>query len=303
MKTTKLTLTADLEDGSKMSLSLPAGTEFTYTPTTPVPTPTPTNKKYVMLNCITWPANPLTNLPNEASEYTYFVIPVNANGTLVAGGPGATGTNDALERKFVADVKAKGKKVTFSIAGGAQNVADITAAVTTNRTAFLNNIAAHITQYGYQGIFVDIEGTNIPAATMLSFIKDLRVKLDSITPGLTIGIYVQPYQKDTVWARIQEAVSSFDFLSPMLYDFGPYNKQQWQDMTNAWLPRVANDKSKLLCGVAVNYPAENGGLSPAQYGEVLDMVNANGWRGIGLWQNEIYTQPYRDVLKAKFPNI
>lgn len=251
--------------------------------------PTPTGK-YVMLNCINWAS--FDNLPIlDASELTNFVYLVSGAGVILGG-------NSTIENKLVSDVHAKGKKVTFSIAGGTQSVADITAAVTTNRTAFINNIANKITQYNYDGIAVDIENTNLNSQVMPDFLNALRAKLDTIKPNLRIGVYTQPYQLNTVWAKIAEAKNAITWLSPMLYDY-PNSVEQIKTTTQPWVDRVG--KEKILLGAAVNYDAS--GFDLNEWSRALDIVNTEGWQGVGIWQNQLYTQPYRDITKSKFGTI
>jgi hypothetical protein len=257
-------------------------------PTPPLPPPIP--KKHVLLNCINWNATGLNTLPlDDATEFTYFVLRVNADGTLKDG-------NATLESKFVTDVHAKGKKATFSIAGGTQNVADITAAVN-EKFKLVNNIKAHMEQFGYDGVTVNIENTNIAPQAMKDFIIFLRTALgDKI-----IGCYTQGYQLNTVWAKIAEYKDAFTWVSMMYYDSGVYSKDQFIALTKQWEARVGKDR--LLAGVAVNYPANSTGLSTAQFSEVLDIVNAEGWKGVGIWQNVIYTEPWRQVRRLKLTNI
>lgn len=261
----------------------------TSTPPISAPAPAPPSY-YVMLNAITWGYNPLQNLPlKDISEATYFTLPVDAAGNLL-------GSNPALEKKFVADVKAKSKKATLSVAGGAQNVAHITSAVTTNKTAFINNIAAHITQFGYDGVVLDIENTNLPSHVLPEFIRQLRAK---IGPAPIIGVYVQHWQIDTVHARLQEAADAVTWVAPMIYDF-KYTLDELKSLTLAWLPKVNGNKSKLLAGVAVNYET---GLNVAQYKQVLEWVSKENLGGVGVWQNTLYTQPWIDAQRAVWPVI
>lgn len=264
-----------------------------FQPIVVVTPPAPPVGKYIMLNAIRWNATGLNTLPiDDTSEVTYFVLPVAANGTLL-------NMSSTLETKFVADVHTKGKKATFSVAGGAQNVADITSAVVNNRTAFINNIASHITLHNYDGVTIDIENTALNPQVITDFFIALRIKLNTIRPNLIIGAYTQPYQLNTVWANIAQAASGIDWLSPMIYDF-VYTIPELVTLTKAWLPRVGNDKTKLLCGIAVNYPT---GLTTAQFGQVLDIVTVEGWKGVGVWENTLYTQPWLDVRHSKWPII
>src|SRR5687767_1659358 len=140
------------------------------------------SSRYVMMNVINWNADGLNNLPTAySSELTYFILPVTSAGVL-------TGTSVSHESKFVADVHAAGKKASFSIGGGSQNVAAITTAVK-NGTPLINNIADHITQFDYDGVTLDVEGTKLNPTTYANFVIALRAKLDTIRPGLIIGIY------------------------------------------------------------------------------------------------------------------
>lgn len=263
----------------------------------PDPTPTDPTAKYVLMNNCTWEDN--NALPyNLVTEATDFVHEVNANGSLRT-----DHTNAARERKLIEDASDAGKKATFSVAGGSQDKEMIKAAVTTNRAAFINAICDHLTTFNYDGVTLDIENTTISPADMVAFVKLLRHAFNDISPDLIIGIYTQPYQKDTVWARIADAVADFTWIAPMIYDDGAYNKQKWVNLTNEWLPHVQGIKSKLLTGLSINYPVNKGGLSAAQYGEMLDEVKAQGWGGVGLWRASTFTKLWQDIQIAKIPLI
>ena len=265
---------------------------LSFTPT--LPPPPPILPKWVLLNVINWAVFSDADF-NDISEATYFVLPVSKEGNLL-------GTSDATEKTFVNLVHSKGKKVTFSVAGGSQNIPDITTAVTINSLRFIQQITTHIKQYNYDGVTLDIENTNITSNAMVDFVRFLRIAMDNIKPGLIIGIYTQPFQLNNVWSRIGEVAKDFNWLSPMMYDRGPYNKEQWTADTNAWLPRVGGDKSKLLYGLSPNYGAA-GTLNELQYADALDTVNKEGWGGVGIWEHSKYRQSFRDVQRAKFPHI
>ncbi len=261
---------------------------------TPSSAPTIANK-YIMLNAISWEPASLSTLPlNDASEVTYFVLPVSAFGELID-------TSLTLEGAFVKAVHAAGKKATFSIAGGSQDIQDITSAVTMNAAILINNIATHIRLHNYDGIVVDIEDTDITALSMTNFIRALRTKIDTIRPNLVLGIYTQPYQINTVWGNIAQVANAITWLSPMIYDIGPFNATDFRTLTKAWEPKIG--KEKLLGGIAVNYPSEKGGLTVEQFKQVLDIVNTEGWRGVGIWQNTLYTQPWLDARRAVWQTI
>jgi hypothetical protein len=70
-------------------------------------------KPYLMLNVVNW--KPLVVPYADISEATYFVLPVSSTGFLI-------GSSTPAETKFVQDLHAAGKKATFSIAGGSQDV-------------------------------------------------------------------------------------------------------------------------------------------------------------------------------------
>jgi len=246
----------------------------------------PPKGKWVMLNCVNW--MPLNNLPiSDTSECTYFVLPVSANGVLV-------GTNSTLEAKFVSDVHSGGKKATFSVAGGTQKIDDITLAVK-QKTNLVNAIGEHIKLHKYDGVWIDIENTKIDPQVMVDFILAVRTKLDSIAPNLILGVYTQHWQKDTVWAKIQDASSAISFMSVMVYDF-QYTIDELKKITLDWFPKI-KDRSKLLAGVAVNYQT---GLTVLQYGEVLDFVNSEKLGGVGIWENTLFTEEWRKIQRLKF---
>lgn len=260
-------------------------------PTPPVPPiPPVTPSKWVLLNCINWNLNALNNLPlQDATEFTYFVLPVNADGSL-------KGINPTQETKFVSDVHGAGKKATFSIAGGTNNIADITAAVN-QKFNLVNAIKLHVDQFGYDGVTIDIEGTAIDAQAMKDFMVLLRTSLgDKI-----IGCYIQGYQLNTVWAKLNEYKDVLTWISIMYYDSGLFNLALFNSLNAQLEAKVGKDK--VLGGVAVNYPVNNTGLSPEQFGQCLDAINDKGYKGAGLWQNVSYTEPWKQVRRTKFPNI
>lgn len=268
-------------------------TLVTPSPIPPIP-PTPSTKPYVMLNCINWNAAGLLNLP-DASELTYFVLPVDGMGNL-------TGGNVQMENKFITDVHLKGKKATFSVGGGSQAPANIMSSMTTFRGPFILSIVNRINM-GYDGVTLDIENTTLDPSVMPSFINDLRIALDKVKPNLIIGVYTQPYQVDTVHARTQEAANAITWLSPMIYDFGVFTIPMFTELTKRWLPKVGNDKTKLLGGIAVNYPISGGGVDVGTFTQVLNTVKTEGWKGVGIWENTLYTKPWQDARVASWPVI
>jgi hypothetical protein len=264
-----------------------------YSPTpTPIPTPvaTPSPYKQVVLNTVKWGYNALQNVPiKDISQANLFVLPVDANGNLLEGNP-------SQEAKFIADVHAQGKKVTLCIAGGTQNIAAIAAALTTGKTNLINNIAARLTQYGYDGVVLDVENTWIQPSVIPTFINQLRTKIGEKP---IIGVYVQHWQKDTVYGQLQDSADAIDWIAPMIYDFS-YTMDDLKSLTLAWLPRIKQDRSKLYAGVAVNYPT---GLGVGQYKEVLQWVNAQQLGGVAVWQNNLFTQPWLDAQRSVWPVV
>lgn len=249
--------------------------EATFTPNVPVKP-----KLYPMINCINWGGGMTTPL-SKGSEFTYFVLLVNADGSLKNG-------NEAQERAFIAKVLAAGGIPTFSIAGGTQNIADITKAVT-DRTGLVNAISARMA-WGYRGVTLDIENTNLSSATVNSFITTLR---NTLGADKVIGIYSQPYQTETVWKDIGLVKDKINWISPMLYDNGAYNKQAWIDATNAIANKVGKDKT--LYGLALNY-AGQGNVTLALLPEVMDTIVAQGWKGLGIWENTTYNANYQAIV-------
>ena len=275
----------------KVNLSIETDQETLTIPLySPVVLP-PEKPKYILSNIINW--GPLNNLPvEEASEHTYFVLTVNENGTL-------SGGSNSAESDFVRQIRLGKKKATFSIGGGTQNTSDITEAITNNSTVLVNNIISRINQFGYNGVTLDIENTSIPSDKIVEFIRLLRARFDMVNFNLIIGMYVQPYQINTVFRTINEAAYAIDWLSPMIYDF-EYTLDELETLTNAWLPKLNGDKSKLLCGIAVNYQS---GLDISEYSKVLDIVDKNGWKGIGIWNHYLYTEQWRLIRRNKWPVI
>jgi hypothetical protein len=251
--------------------------------------------KYILLNCINWIPAEFQNLPlRHATEFTYFVLPVSSRGVL-------KGIDDGLEKSFVHTVHTAGKKATFSIAGGAQDLAAITSAVTRYSSAFIKNIVTHLKTYDFDGVTLDIENTNITPSAMMKFVHALRVQFKSIRPGLIIGCYIQPWQLNTVWTSLDQMINDFTWISPMCYDIGVYNRIQYTTWINDLVTKVG--ANKVLAGLAVNYPPADGGLNEIQYGEMIDDTVLNGWKGIGLWQNTLFTPSYRTMQDSKIFTI
>ena len=277
MNAKKLSAILTLEDNSTVVFDIP------IVITQPVPTPTPPqNKKHILLNCINWA--PLANLPlSSASEFTYFILPVNADGSL-------TGASPTLETKFVKDVHAAGKKATFSIGGGSQNTNLISTAIT-QKINLVNAINDHINAWGYDGVTLDIENTSLNPQVIVDFINALRIKIGN---DKIIGCYTQPYQLNTVWSKVDQVINSITWLAPMVYDF-PNAVAEFKTLTALWLAKVP--KEKLLAGAAVNYDAT--GLDLNEFPQILEWVNTQGLGGVGIWNNQLYTQPYQDLVKQK----
>lgn len=275
MTETQLTITKRIDENVKAILKI----------LTPVPSPTP-NKKYVVVDVINW--GNLNNLPvPDASELTYFVLPVGSNGVLMD-------TSTIIESKFVSDIHSQGKKATFSIAGGGNNLIDITNAVN-QKINLINSIVNHVTSLGYDGVTLDVEGTNVDPQAMVDFINLLRTTLG---PDKVIGCYVQPYQLSTVWSKLDQAINSLTWVSPMMYDF-PNTVEEFKTFTLKWLTKVPKDK--LLAGAAINYDAT--GLDIVEFPLILDWINEQGLKGIGLWEHSKYTQDYKTIIHNKFLNI
>ena len=263
-----------------------------------MPVPTPIEQpKYVMLNAINWRPEGLSNLPYaDTSEITYFVIEVDNRGNLLF-------INSSQEEEFIKNVLASGKKVTLSIGGGSQDTNDISSAVINYGSAFAQRLAGYIHMAGYSGVWLDIENTSIPPDAINAFISILRYQLDTFSVGLSIGIYVQPYQLNTVWSNLGDIADRFSRLSAMIYDAGPFNFDTFKRQTLEWLPRIGNNRSKLLIGAAVNYPIQDGGLTPEQYAQVLDFVNEEKLGGAALWNNALFSEPWRVIQRQKFPKL
>lgn len=238
----------------------------------PIP---PSTSPYIMLNCINWGAGMTTPL-QKCSEATYFVLLSSANGTLSNG-------NEAQERAFITKVHAAGGKATFSIGGGTQNIANITSAVT-NRAGLIAAIQARLA-WGYDGVTLDIENTNISSATMNAFITSLRAAIGTAI----IGIYTQPYARTTTWKDIGLIKDKFNWISSMNYDF-PNTTSEFIAETQLWVDMVGKDK--VLAGMAVNY--DTTGLNLTELPIVMNWVK--GIKGIGIWENVAYTQAYQDIV-------
>lgn len=266
---------------------------------TPIPFPTPPPplppNKYVLTCIINWGANALINLPvQDSSELTNFVLPVRADGTLLPQ------NSLAVEQKFVSDVKAAGKIVTFTTFGGGKSqLPEYTIAAITQKTNLINSISTRIFQFGYDGVILDIE--NVPTLNpqvLSDFITSLRAKLGT----KKIGMHVQPAQLTTSHSKLPAML--LDYVSPMIYDIPNtyYSKEKWIELTNAWLTIVP--KEKLVIGVAVGtYPPQNGSLNLTQFGEMLDAVKTEGWKGISIWEHTLFSESYKLVRRAKMPNI
>lgn len=266
---------------------------------TPPPPITSLPKKYTMLNCITWREGTLDKIPiNDADEFTYFVLPVSSEGTLLIGNKSADEADDAKEKKFIADVHRAGKKATLSIAGGAQpDHADIAKVLVNKGNILISNIVNRINNLGYDGVILDIEHTHASGLAP-NVIPDFVNKLRTMLGGeKIIGMYTQPEEFYTSHKAIELAKDSLTWLSVMIYDAGYYDLNTFLNQSRPWAEKVGKDK--YLAGVAVNYPEKSGGLNPAQFEEVLTAVIKEGWKGVGIWQDTIFTEPWREIRRIK----
>lgn len=248
--------------------------------------PAPLAKSYAMLNCVNWAPTALKTLPLQAAtELTYFVLPVTAQGAL-------TGGSLSLESAFVKLAHDAGKTATFSIAGGSQNVSDITKAVT-QKTNLITAIVNRVAQFGYDGVTLDIENTNLQTEALALFVNDLRRALGT---SKVIGMYSQPYQLHTVFSKLETFVDSLSWISPMCYDF-PNTVEDIKTITTQWIEKAGKDK--VLLGLAVNY--DDTGVNITEFESILAWGKEKGLKGVGIWNNILYTKEYQDKLQEIFP--
>lgn len=289
-----LKITIKTDDGKEYEIAAILVTPTPPVPPTPPippipPTPPTTPSLYFLNNCINWGPDALKLgvklFPEEATENTHFVNRVAANGSLMD-------VIASQHTKFVADVHSRGKKATFSIAGGTNSIADITMAVT-EKFRLVNAIKSHMNLYGYDGVTIDIEATAINSQVMKDFVLLLRTALgDKI-----IGCYIQGYQLDTVWNKLNEYKDSLNWVSIMYYDSGVFSFTLFNSLNARLAAKIGADK--VLAGIAVNYPVGETGVSVELYGQIIDTVVAKGYKGIGIWNNALYIEPWKAMRKSK----
>lgn len=156
-------------------------------------------------------ADPLpADLPFDRMTHlaVFSMAPTSAGGVVNTSGDDLTATLPTI----VTTAHAAGVKVLFTL-GGSAAAPDTTwrsAVSSTNRAAFVANIASFISTYNLDGVDVDWEpfATSTDAADFALFIADLRTALGS-TPVITVFLAIAPSWRRTLANDIQSHVDRF----------------------------------------------------------------------------------------------
>jgi GH18 family chitinase len=120
-------------------------------------------------------------------------------------------------KPFIAKAHKKNVKVLFSIAGGSVHPYYHTLLKEENRARFIQNLLSQVLNYNFDGIDVDIEGSDIDEnyeVFVVDLARELRLQHKLITSAIAV------YYKDQI---SDKAIAQYDFVNVMVYDrTGPW---------------------------------------------------------------------------------
>lgn len=123
-------------------------------------------------------------------------------------------------KPFISKAHKKNVKVLFSIAGGGPHPYYHKLLDDSNRSLFISNLIGQMEKYGFDGIDVDIEGSDIDQ-NYETFVEELGREVKNRQKLMTAAIAV--YYKDQI---SDAAIACFDFVNVMVYDrTGPWNPE------------------------------------------------------------------------------
>jgi chitinase len=123
-------------------------------------------------------------------------------------------------KPFIDKAHKKNVKVLFSIAGGSEHPYYHKLLKEDNRAMFIRNLLLQVKNYNFDGIDVDIEGSDIDEnyeAFVVELARELRLQHKLITSAIAV------YYKDQI---SDKAIAQYDFVNVMVYDrTGPWQPQ------------------------------------------------------------------------------
>lgn len=241
----------------------------------------------------------LRELPSDVrtinNHYILAIAQSGGSGTgNIAFGP-SNGETAAELKADVLALRAAGANVCIGIGGSSDGGIAITNS--TQVTQAYNSIVSIVTNYGVNGLDIDLEpsGSTWNQTSLVSLVSQLKTNYgSSFIVGITPGLY-DSYT--ATWMALYNAMSAnVDYVAPMLYDF-PESRdsrltqiavQKCDVMAAASIPQ-----SKMILGFMCRSTAGTGDGYPASTPQVtLDAYNAAkakypNIRGAFIWESYI----------------
>jgi len=214
---------------------------------------------------------------DAVTHVVHFAVVPRADGTIDAASNMLTPANVA---SAVRAAHLAGKKILFAV-GGRDSRAGFEGAMSDrNRDVFIAALIRFLREHRYDGIDVDMEDMGPENARDYSaFIKDLRERLDAISPRplLTAAVLWEP----ALFARLS---GRFDQVNVMTYGLsGPY--PGWISWHDGALydggGRLPNSKRKLPSADGLIKSFLAAGVAPSKLGIGLSF-NGSVWTGSGV---------------------
>jgi len=160
-------------------------------------------------------------------------------------------------QNFISKAHGKNVKVLFSIAGGGEHPYYHKLLQDSNRSGFIQNLISQVIRYDFDGIDVDLEGSDIDEnyeVFVSELSRELKIRHKLITSA--IAVYYKEDLSDT-------ALAQYDFVNIMCYD-----------RTGPWRPEVHGQHSSFkdaeddltYFGIERNIPPERMILGVPFYG-------------------------------------
>jgi chitinase len=213
-----------------------------------------------------------------------------------------------VEKALISDAHAAGVKVSISIGGAGANHAKAfskLAASAKTRAAFVANVAAFVSKYGYDGIDIDWEVPNAPKDTQncLALMAALRAQFPAPQYTISMATPADPQISGT-GLDIPHLAQYLDFFNVMTYDFtGPWepfageNSPLYQSPNDPWQTGSLQTSMILYTGTYGISPAQLN-IGTAFYGYQFDTVDTLwGKCSTNPCGNNVTTPDYGNYIK------
>lgn len=264
----------------------------------------------------TWAGPPLRNYPadvkNILTHYSLGMAQSTASGTGYVAYNSLNGQSNADHATDIRALVAQGKKVLVGLGGA--NSGGVTVNTSTHAQQMVSSIQSIVTNFGVNGIDIDLEPGS--SSWTQSALREMCLSVKSIygsefVIAVTTGLY-GAYTAN--WMNFLNALghNNYDYTGPMLYDFPesmdsstfiPVCRDKTNTMVNAGVP-----ENKIVLGFMMQPAGQTNYNASRNYQVILDGYNAAkadhpGINGAYYWVDEIEVDRGWDFSRQVAPNL